>query len=745
VVAASADTKVYDGGVTSGATPTIASGTLFGSDTASLSQVFANRNAGTGKTLNASASISDGNGGANYAVSFVPSTAGVITAAPLTVTARADTKVYDGGVSSSALPTITSGTLFGSDAASLSQVFANRNASTGKTLNASASISDGNSGANYAVTFVPSTSGVITPAPLTVTARPDTKVYDGGVSSSALPTITSGTLLGSDTASLSEAFANRNAGTGKTLNASATISDGNGGGNYTVSFVPSTTGVITPASLTLGGITANSRTYDATTNASVGGTPVLGGLIGTDAVTLSIADIRASFADKNVGTAKPVTISSITLGGADAGNYAFVPPTGLNANITPATLTVGGLSAAGKVYDATTAATVSGTASVAPLASDVVAVGGTPTGSFADKNVGVAKAVNVGGVTLTGADAGNYVLAMPALTADITAATLTVGGVAANSKVYDATPVATLSGTPVLTGALGADAVTLSTAGMQASFADKNVGVAKPVAVGGLKLAGADAGNYVLVAPSSLTADITQATLTIAGLVASDKAYDGTTAATLTGTPLLRGVLGSDSVTLNAGSASFADPNAGNGKPVIVAGLGLSGADAGNYKVAAAPLVANITPAPLTITARDRSKSEGSELVLGSGEFDVLGLVGTETLTSVTLASAGAPASAAAGSYPITAGNAAGAQGFLPANYAITYKDGLLSVQAAATPAPTTATAAAVNQVVTFAQSFVETAKAQEQEQQSSSPSTSSDGKKKGKDDVTVTDNSCKP
>ena len=40
--------------------------------------------------------MADGNGGANYAINYVNNTAGVITPAALTVTAQADSRVYDG-------------------------------------------------------------------------------------------------------------------------------------------------------------------------------------------------------------------------------------------------------------------------------------------------------------------------------------------------------------------------------------------------------------------------------------------------------------------------------------------------------------------------------------------------------------------------------------------------------------------------------------------------------------------------
>jgi len=54
-------------------------------------------NAGTGKTLTPTGTVNDGNGGANYNVSFVNNTTGVITAKGLTVTGiTANSKTFDG-------------------------------------------------------------------------------------------------------------------------------------------------------------------------------------------------------------------------------------------------------------------------------------------------------------------------------------------------------------------------------------------------------------------------------------------------------------------------------------------------------------------------------------------------------------------------------------------------------------------------------------------------------------------------
>ncbi len=123
---------------------------------------------------------------------------------------------------------------------------------------------------------------------------------------------------------------------------------------------------------------------------------------------------------------------------------------------------------------------------------------------------------------------------------------------------------------------------------------------------------------------------------------------------------------------------------------------------AGDYAAAAGTVATEILPAPLTVTATDRTKTYGQAVTFAGTEFSVSGLLGTDTVTSVTLTSAGAPATATvAGSpYPITP---AAAVGTGLSNYTIAYVDGALTV----TPAPLTITAddrtKTYGQTVTFA------------------------------------------
>jgi hypothetical protein len=62
-------------------------------------------------------------------------------------------------------------------------------------------------------------------------------------------------------------------------------------------------------------------------------------VISGDTVNLNKTGATGAFADKNVGTAKVVTVSGLALTGADAGNYLVTQPTA-TANITARDLTV---------------------------------------------------------------------------------------------------------------------------------------------------------------------------------------------------------------------------------------------------------------------------------------------------------------------------------------------------------------------------------------------------------------------
>ena len=115
-----------------------------------------------------------------------------------------------------------------------------KNVGTGKTLTVAGTVNDANGGKDYAVTFVADTTGAVTARAITVTAATNTKVFDGTTSAAAIPIITGGLAGSGDKAHFTETYDTAAVGTGKTLTASGTIDDGDGGKDYVITFATST-------------------------------------------------------------------------------------------------------------------------------------------------------------------------------------------------------------------------------------------------------------------------------------------------------------------------------------------------------------------------------------------------------------------------------------------------------------------------------------------------------------------------
>jgi hypothetical protein len=195
-------------------------------------------------------------------------------------------------------------------------------------------------------------------------------------------------------------------------------------------------------------------------------------------------------------------------------------------------------------------------------------------------------------------------------------------------------------------------------------------------------LSGGGASSSANVTTSLAGNTVSQKALTLAGLSAENKTYDGLTTATFTGT--LTGVVSPDVVTF-AGSGTFASINVGTGI-AITSTATLGGAGAANYTLTQPTgIAANITAKSLTITANNVTKEIGATLTSGAGstDFTSSGLVGSQTIGSVTLTyGTGASAGDAIGSYSnqVTPSAATGGT-FLASNYSISYLAGNLIVQ----------------------------------------------------------------
>src|SRR5206468_4229038 len=143
VLAATADSKTYDGTTASSAAPTVTSGLAAGDSVSGLVQAFDSRNAGA-RTLTVSGyAVNDGNAGSNYTVS-TSSAAGSIAKAALVLGASADSKTYDGTTASAGMPAVVSGLVTGDSVTGLGQLFDSRNAGS-RTLKVNGyTVNDGN-------------------------------------------------------------------------------------------------------------------------------------------------------------------------------------------------------------------------------------------------------------------------------------------------------------------------------------------------------------------------------------------------------------------------------------------------------------------------------------------------------------------------------------------------------------------------------------------------------------------------
>lgn len=139
--------------------------------------------------------------------------------------------------------------------------------------------------------------------------------------------------------------------------------------------------------------------------------------------------------------------------------------------------------------------------------------------------------------------------------------------------------------------------------------------------------------GYAIPSYSNAMANITQASLTVSGVVASDRAYNGTTVVGFSSNGSLLGVLSnstssvSDVVTLNT-SGNFSSKNVGDNLAVTLSST-VGGADAANYNVTQPTgIVANITKK--TVSLSDVQTYSGSNVL--TNVAIVTGVVG-ETLT----------------------------------------------------------------------------------------------------------------
>ena len=283
-------------------------------------------------------------------------------------------------------------------------------------------------------------------------------------------------------------------------------------------------------------IGVNFTTVDKTyaTGSVTGSGGQLGGLIGasygSNPITNSFWNAQTSGQSTSSGglpltTAQMLQQSSFS-GWDFAGTWAiyagYTNPL-LRTFMTPLTVTA---SDASKTYDGSGYSGGNGVGySVTPSGGNLL---GSPT--YGGSSQG---AVNAGSYAITPqglySNQLGYLITYTDGTLTVNRAALTVTGTNVANKVYDGTMAASLAG-GMLSGIVGSDVLTLTQAG---AFVSPNAGSGVAVTAAD-SLSGGSAGNYTLLQPTGLTANITQATLTYTALPAT--VVSGKTPSGLSGT-----------------------------------------------------------------------------------------------------------------------------------------------------------------------------------------------------------------
>ena len=166
----------------------------------------------------------------------------------------------------------------------------------------------------------------VMPAPLTITAAPQSKTYGQTVTfgSGSAQFSASGLLNGDSVGSVTLSVNNNGGAPSAPVSGSPytiTPSAAAGGtflpGNYTINYVAGNLTVM-PAPLSISsGITANNKVYNGTTAATLGSNNVvLAGVVAGDTVILNTNGYVANFASAGIGNGVAVSVSGMTLGEA---------------------------------------------------------------------------------------------------------------------------------------------------------------------------------------------------------------------------------------------------------------------------------------------------------------------------------------------------------------------------------------------------------------------------------------------
>ena len=429
-------TKVYDGIIDFEGSNLIVSGRLGQTFIASGIATMENKHVKNNARLinvNGLTLVNQNNLLSNYEPLAVADTSVTVTAKPVSLSAPTLNKTYDGGftynMTASDLNNMSLQLVGGDRVDSASVVFDTKNVGQNKKVSITGvTIGDGNEGANYNVSLLDNNSSNIIPAPLTIKAAHDAKFSSESDTQNFRGVIINGFVNGETISELSGTLiVTRTNATQNAVGvyANVLVPSGYTANNYAITYTNGDYRIL-GAGNALIGLAATNTTYEEAvnylprmtaryfdgTNISNLTTTALSGVY-----RISSGAGAATFA---VTVINPTNSSSgnLVVGGYDLTNAtitsAFPNLTLVGTlNVSPKSLNVNnlGISNVTKIYDGGT--NISGLSLNRNAAQSSIIegdnVGIEATGTYANKNVGVNKAVDIN-IVLRGSDAKNYAL-----------------------------------------------------------------------------------------------------------------------------------------------------------------------------------------------------------------------------------------------------------------------------------------------------------------------------------------------
>lgn len=603
---------------------------------------------------------------ADYDITYVSGKL-VINQKALTITAKDSVAVYNGNAFAGGNGITCNGFVNNEDPAQAltGAVTYSGNSQGAIAVNSYTIIPGGLAAANYSITYQNGTL-TVNKAPLTVTAKDSARVYNGLAFNKGNGVTYAGFVNNEDSAgALTGTLAYGGTSQGAVNSGGYTIiPSGLSAANYTITYHNGQLN-ITPAALT---VTAKDtvKTYDATAFTGGNGVSYNGFITGEDHTILSGS---LSYTGSSQGAVNTGNAYVITPGGYTAANYSISYVNG-TLSINPKALTVTANDSA-RVYNGDVFAGGNGVTYSGFAGSESEAVlGGTL--AYDGSAQGVA-AVGLYEIEPKGLTAFNYAITYVKGALSITAAPLTITAID-SAKTYDATAFNGGNGVTYTGFVNGEDAAVLT----------------GTLVYGGSAQGAVHAGNNYTIAPSGLTGHnyhitFNPGTLTInkAGLtitaIDSVKTYDGVAFSGGNGVSYT-GFKGTDDNNVLTGTLGYG----GDAQTARAAGnydIIPKDVQAANYTITFVKGTLQITPAALTITAKDTSKTYDGNTFAGGNGVVYNGFVAGDNagMLSGTLAYTGTSQGAvnAGNGYVITP------SGLTAANYAITYVNGSLTIQKA--------------------------------------------------------------